>query len=743
MLGAIRAAALAAVLLGASILSAFAQPGPGGPGPGPVPLPWQYNNPVLSLPAGVCIAMPTAAGCNVANSIVPSGGVYGGGNSNSALTLQSTYNASPSGDQINLKSSKLEYSTIAGTDILDYGVTASGVLTYNGVYSQNYAGGNSNVFSIHNLTNASANDIMSLVATQSTTSINLEFLNSTTSGSSIIRGRENLTVYTGGSGTHGSAFANPALTVFASGGLYVGTSTTTDPGAHNLQVSGTIGVGTAPTAYPLTLAVASGNYQEFIGSGSYTNPDSPNYLLTQQTVTAFTASGSGVGLGGTGGVSSTTLTMASFTSGAFMPGCTLSGTGVSGSPTLQYNSARGGTGTYTISTAQTIAGSTSLTCTGGSSTFTTPAIAWQTPGLGVAVAIIGRGGLVINPAGIANYTWLLCNESISASLCVDRGPGLRIFGDGALGDLEYIGAISTAGNEVQQIGVRLWGAFASLTIVSAGWEGANVDSSNTNCTSTSTACASGYAVFQPSDANQNGTYGGPGSVWISAHGNVGVGGNVIIFATRSGVNTDTGRWEITSAGALVPFASNTYAIGSASLGITGVFIAGSSSGVTNLAASATASGTATIPAGTVTLATYNGGTANATPANPTATASTTLVNMGIGLTGCSVTPTNSTRLFFSIVGTMASDTSGDGISIRAVYGTGTAPSNGAAPSGTQFGSAAMAYTSPSNNATAPFSQTGIATGLTPGTAVWFDIEAKAVTGGNASVANLRCSALEF
>src|SRR6185437_12477967 len=110
----------------------------------------------------------------------------------------------------------------------------------------------------------------------------------------------------------------------------------------------------------------------------------------------------------------------------------------------------------------------------------------------------------------------------------------------------------------------------------------------------------------------------------------------------------------------------------------------------------------------------------AAPANPTATASTTQVMMGMGAT-CHLTPTYSSRVDIDFVGTVTNNTAGNVTSMNIRFGTGTAPANGAALTGTALlntvtsGGGTGALQAPS------FHLPAIATGLTPGTAYWFDM----------------------
>jgi hypothetical protein len=109
------------------------------------------------------------------------------------------------------------------------------------------------------------------------------------------------------------------------------------------------------------------------------------------------------------------------------------------------------------------------------------------------------------------------------------------------------------------------------------------------------------------------------------------------------------------------------------------------------------------------------------PANPTATVSSTLVMMGLGST-CAFTPAGSGKVLVNVTGIWLTATAAAGGTVAGRYGTGTAPVNGAAVSGTRFGSgladSGLKATSPT--AGIPFALTDILV-LTPGTAYWFDL----------------------
>ena len=91
--------------------------------------------------------------------------------------------------------------------------------------------------------------------------------------------------------------------------------------------------------------------------------------------------------------------------------------------------------------------------------------------------------------------------------------------------------------------------------------------------------------------------------------------------------------------------------------------------------------------------------------------------MGLGAT-CHLTPNYSSRVRVTVTGYL-SGTVSSGAQAKLLFGTGTAPANGAAATGTQIGQS-TSFTSLSGQ-TVPVTLTGIITGLTPGTAYWFDV----------------------
>ncbi|MEM0241251.1 MAG: hypothetical protein QXP29_07310 [Candidatus Nezhaarchaeales archaeon] len=127
------------------------------------------------------------------------------------------------------------------------------------------------------------------------------------------------------------------------------------------------------------------------------------------------------------------------------------------------------------------------------------------------------------------------------------------------------------------------------------------------------------------------------------------------------------------------------------------------------------------------------------PSNPSGTTSTTAVQMGIGVT---YTPATTGRLLVIVTGEAANNTAGDGATVQLSYGTGTAPSNGAAATGTAVGSK-ISVTSNAASQTVPFSLAYVISNLAVGNSFWFDLQVAAVTGGTASVSNLTVLIIEM
>lgn len=151
--------------------------------------------------------------------------------------------------------------------------------------------------------------------------------------------------------------------------------------------------------------------------------------------------------------------------------------------------------------------------------------------------------------------------------------------------------------------------------------------------------------------------------------------------------------------------------------------------------------TITAAAGVIGL-NLNSQVLQASPADPTGTASVSPgVMMGLGAT-CKLTPTYSTRVRLQFQGFLSSTGSGVTIGVQARYGTGGNPGNGATVTGGMIalGSSPQAAMQPANYIV-PFTVGGIITGLTPGTAYWFDISIYGLSG-TTTAKQISCDAHE-
>jgi hypothetical protein len=131
-------------------------------------------------------------------------------------------------------------------------------------------------------------------------------------------------------------------------------------------------------------------------------------------------------------------------------------------------------------------------------------------------------------------------------------------------------------------------------------------------------------------------------------------------------------------------------------------------------------------------------TFSATPANPTGTTGTAMMGLG---TSCKLTPTYSGRVLVNFYQTASHSAANGSVQVQLYYGTGTAPANAAVATGTAYGSLPgfQAYTA---GAFSELILTGIITGLTPGTAYWFD-EKVQTGGGTGSLTQVTCNGMEF
>lgn len=141
----------------------------------------------------------------------------------------------------------------------------------------------------------------------------------------------------------------------------------------------------------------------------------------------------------------------------------------------------------------------------------------------------------------------------------------------------------------------------------------------------------------------------------------------------------------------------------------------------------------------LTSATYQ--TAPGGALNPTGTTSTTGVMMGMGGT-FTLTTLYSSRVHVIITGNGRISLASNNLTITGYYGTGGAPANGAAITGTQFGRAAVIF-----NSVAGAEETwviiALLTGVSPGTPYWFDVSVATSTSGTALVEMVTATLMEF
>lgn len=114
----------------------------------------------------------------------------------------------------------------------------------------------------------------------------------------------------------------------------------------------------------------------------------------------------------------------------------------------------------------------------------------------------------------------------------------------------------------------------------------------------------------------------------------------------------------------------------------------------------------------------------------------------MGLAG-SITPNSTGRVFVVVSGNIVNSTGGDGAKVEIRMGTGTAPSNADALTGTVYGTQQIYTVVVGAADSVPFALQALVTTLTPGTAYWIDVDLAAVTAGTASINNVQITAFEI
>lgn len=169
----------------------------------------------------------------------------------------------------------------------------------------------------------------------------------------------------------------------------------------------------------------------------------------------------------------------------------------------------------------------------------------------------------------------------------------------------------------------------------------------------------------------------------------------------------------------------------------GVVLGQGTSAVAITAAGTTGQVLAAVTAGDPVFKQY--AQSNTTVAAPTGTVSTSFKMMGLA---GALTPLVSGRVRVTISGYLGNNTNGDGCAVKIAYGTGSAPANGDAATGTVLGTFVTANSAVGGQQF-PFSITYSVTGLTLSTAYWVDAQVAAITGGTATIVNVMLDLCEF
>jgi hypothetical protein len=135
-----------------------------------------------------------------------------------------------------------------------------------------------------------------------------------------------------------------------------------------------------------------------------------------------------------------------------------------------------------------------------------------------------------------------------------------------------------------------------------------------------------------------------------------------------------------------------------------------------------------------TTTTYQG-----TPADPSTTNSGTGVMMGLA---GSITPAYSGTIMIIISGDIDNSSNNSGAQTQIRYGTGSAPSNGAALTGTTAGGL-VKFSENNSSIRTPFHLNSIVTGLATGTTYWIDVSLATISGGNARLRDISISIVEL
>jgi hypothetical protein len=321
-----------------------------------------------------------------------------------------------------------------------------------------------------------------------------------------------------------------------------------------------------------------------------------------------------------------------------------------------------------------------------------------------AMTVVRSTGLVTLPSG----------ASVAGGLTVTAG-GLTVSAGGAAvtggltaagaGPLIVDGAAGTSRNlQFTTAGSLRWQFNVSAIAESGGNAGSNFNLQ---------ACSdAGAVIFTPIGITRS-----TGLVSLFSGASV-TGGLAVIGTTARGVLIGQGAAAVTSTAA----------------GAVGAVLTGQGAG---------ADPTFTVAGGTIT------GFGGPNPAAP-GSATATMAGMGASPASCTFTPTRNGRVLLMFTGyiiTGISSAAGAGVQVGLYYGTGAAPANGAALTGTSLTSSVIGRQSNAAGAsfqnTWPFHLCAFVTGLAVGTTYWADLsQALTLAGAAANLANVNFTWME-
>lgn len=352
--------------------------------------------------------------------------------------------------------------------------------------------------------------------------------------------------------------------------------------------------------------------------------------------------------------------------------------------------------------------------------------------------VIGKG------AGTTGYTSLLCG---SAQLAVGQAaadPICRTLS----GDVTLTAAGVTAIGASKVTNSQLATMAANTTKCNATAGTANPTDCNAATMRTNMGVVIGTNVQAwDTDLDCLAALSSTGVVSRTGSGTCSAGALALSGLATGTQDTVIGYWGSTTATAIainnctgaLTYSTTTHTFGCNAAAGTGTV----TSAQVSAGAGISVSGTCTITTtGNCTVAqSLTNATLQASPSNPTGTGNVTGLMMGLGTT-CKITPVYSGRVHLQFQGSMSNTTSLASVTVQVRYGTGTAPANASAITGTAIGSAVTGWV-PTASGILPFGGIGgVITGLSAGTAYWFDVSV-AVSSGTGTITAVSCSALEF